>query len=403
MTDISVVGAGPAGLKTVLELLKRGYDGEIILFEEHKEIGRPVHCSGVVSLKGLKSFYLKEMSNKYIQNCVSGAKIFFPNGKSLFVKADKNVAAIIDRGLFDLSLYYKVIDKGIPVRKENKVVDIGIKNNKFRILVRDRSKGSISYESEKVILATGVNDILSQKMGFGKNEKVIPSLQYEVEGVKDLDEDVVEIYIGSRYSRGLFAWIIPLGDNMARIGLADLVNPLERLRYFIGKDPLVSSRITNLKIKSVLGGAVITSGPKKELYKTFERPIFLIGDSAGQTKPTTGGGIVLIGKAAELLSESIISEKYGSYQKKWWQEMGNEISIQLFLRKFLDSLSDKELVDIFDILKRGGFEEISVKIGEMDFQSKIIKKFGIKSFYLFLKHPRILSKLFTVFIKTLFI
>ena len=48
---ITVVGAGPIGLRTAISLKEHGWDVTVI--EEHEEIGVPANCSGLLSVTGL--------------------------------------------------------------------------------------------------------------------------------------------------------------------------------------------------------------------------------------------------------------------------------------------------------------------------------------------------------------
>ena len=52
MSFITVVGAGPVGLQAALQLKANGFDVSII--EEHREIGKPVQCAGLISKQGCK-------------------------------------------------------------------------------------------------------------------------------------------------------------------------------------------------------------------------------------------------------------------------------------------------------------------------------------------------------------
>ena len=49
MIDVAVVGAGLAGLLTAARCAESGLD--VLLLEEHARIGRPTHCTGIVSLE----------------------------------------------------------------------------------------------------------------------------------------------------------------------------------------------------------------------------------------------------------------------------------------------------------------------------------------------------------------
>ena len=53
MHDVIIVGAGPVGLYAARLCEQAGMD--FLVIEEHKNIGKPVHCSGLVS-RNLEKF-----------------------------------------------------------------------------------------------------------------------------------------------------------------------------------------------------------------------------------------------------------------------------------------------------------------------------------------------------------
>ena len=56
MRDVAIVGAGPAGLTAARILASRGHD--VVVLEEHHEVGVPVHCTGVLGLDAFSEFSL---------------------------------------------------------------------------------------------------------------------------------------------------------------------------------------------------------------------------------------------------------------------------------------------------------------------------------------------------------
>ena len=115
----------------------------------------------------------------------------------------------------------------------------------------------------------------------------------------------------------------------------------------------------------------------------------MIGDVAGQVKPTTGGGIYYAMRSSDIASEIAINclenERFSSkdlslYSKKWEQLFKNELRIGLFARQFYESLDDKDIVKILEHIKDS---ELIASDINFDWHSKIIMmafKTKIKSF-----------------------
>ena len=69
---VAIIGGGPVGLMTSIELSRRGISNTV--FEEHKKIGKPVQCTGIVTKEFLK--YLKVIKDsKCILNRLKKVRI----------------------------------------------------------------------------------------------------------------------------------------------------------------------------------------------------------------------------------------------------------------------------------------------------------------------------------------
>ncbi len=78
---ISIIGAGPSGNYLAYLLSKKGE--EVNVYEEHKDIGQPVQCTGIISHE-LKN--ILPVKKEFLVNTVDKAKIYSPDGNSMLVK-----------------------------------------------------------------------------------------------------------------------------------------------------------------------------------------------------------------------------------------------------------------------------------------------------------------------------
>ena len=111
----------------------------------------------------------------------------------------------------------------------------------------------------------------------------------------------------------------------------------------------------------------------------------IVGDAAGQAKPTTAGGIYTSGMggvyAGQAISKFLQTNKISDlqeYQKKWTDRFGKEFEKQLVARKVLERINNQTINKLFESITPEITKEISEK-EDFDFHtSSIIKLLGIK-------------------------
>ncbi|MEZ0345987.1 MAG: NAD(P)/FAD-dependent oxidoreductase [Infirmifilum sp.] len=378
--DVLIIGSGSAGLQSARAIIENT-DLEVVVVEEHKTIGLPEHCTGLVSLEGIREA-LRVPPSRMALNYFRGAHLYSPGGITLTVEKKERVAAVINRPLYEHFLE-DVISHGAKI----------LLNTKGEILGTKAKVGEAVLEPRYIIDATGIRGLLSRNPA--SREWMLPALQYDIKAHLE-DVDHVHVFLGSKFSRGLFAWAVPIGDNVCRIGVASKGNTLRRLEYLLRRlDYLTKGRVKPISRMKVLGGVVYTGGLRQQISGN----VLLVGDSAGQTKPTTGGGLVYHSLASRFLAEALKQEAPPLYESKVRMTIGKEIQRQLLLRKLLNVMDDEKLDELFLVLKRVNGEEFISTNGDMDMQTKILYGLGIE---IFRKNPTfylgLLPLLFNFFI-----
>lgn len=375
-TDIVVVGAGPCGSFSALAAAKLGV--RVAVFEEHSTVGVPVHCAGHLSLSGLKRLGLK-LPSFLVENTFRGAFFFSPSGKRFSVRFPSPVTCTINRESFDQYLANIASGTGAQFFLSSRVKTIIEQQDGAKDIVVSTRERTENIMSNMIIDAEGVSSSLLKNAGLKpfNNEMLVKAVSAEVDSIRDVESDCVEVYFGSGFADGFYAWIIPKRDGTAKVGLATKSNsPKQCLERFINNHTIASSKLRKSRIIRVSYHSIPLGGP---ISKAYANGFLAIGDAASQVKPITGGGVVMgltcaqiAGEiAAQAVKEGIFSESFLKYyEEEWKQKVGFDLRAMLFARKLLNRLSDREIDRLFATATRLRLDETLVRVKDVDFQRK---------------------------------
>ncbi|GAI56964.1 unnamed protein product, partial [marine sediment metagenome] len=209
----------------------------------------------------------------------------------------------------------------IEVRQDRVVVEV----------VRHKEKKGFS--AKVVVIASGFNPGLVGSLGLGRISDFATGAQTEVT-TKGIDE--VEVYTGREIAPGFFAWLVPTSPNRARLGLLSRNRP----RLYLNR--LVSSLVAQGKINQAGEELKCRRIPLRTLPRTYGDRLVVVGDAAGQVKPTTGGGIYYGLLSARLAAQSLhralvkndlSARSLASYQRGWQEKLGQDIRLGYLARK----------------------------------------------------------------------
>ncbi|MFH1787073.1 MAG: NAD(P)/FAD-dependent oxidoreductase, partial [archaeon] len=261
---VLIIGAGPAGL----------FAGENIggckILEEHKDVGVPAQCGGLLSRSGLEE--LKVLDKYYVLNEIRGAD-FYSKSRHFSISKGETVAYSVCRVAFDQYLAKRAEKRGCTIETGCRVSRI---EQKGRTWVAKTSSGD--YEDETLVLACGNSLNLISQAGFEpyKPQNLLKTIQADCRMPSERDK--VALYFSREYTDCFFAWTIPAGD-FVRVGVGSFSDAPQKFEAFLKK--------LGAKPESKFAGVIPIKGALK---RTQSSNAYLVGDAAGQVKPTTGGG-----------------------------------------------------------------------------------------------------------------
>ena len=342
--DVVVAGGSIAGLAFAAEAAKRGV--RVLVIEEHQEIGEPEKCDGLVSLRVLRRYGFSPDKN-VVQNEISTGLIHSPGGNEVAINAAALDVVVLDRSEYDKQVAEKARASGARIQTGARVTGSQERGDGVEVRV-----GSDVHTAKYYVDATGPAS--SPRRG------IIPAAKYEIKA-EWVKEHVVEVYIDAEKYPGFFAWVIPCGPNLAKVGVAG-----RGLSPYIALDYFLASR--DYKILRKVAAPIYIGGPIESLVSG--RSVF-VGESAGLVKPTTAGGIVtsVVSSviAAKWISESIRTgdrSLVANYQRDWVSRFGKEMKNMLRLRGVFEKLSNKELDALATIFSN---PKLLAKLSSADF------------------------------------
>lgn len=318
MYDFVVVGAGPAGSRFARRAAEAGHD--VIVFEQG-DIGKPLACSGHVSLD-LWSFTPAGAREELLQNQIKGARFHVggPESRAYRFFSQDPVSNVIDRVGLDQQLAEAARAAGADVREQHTVTEVTEGDDGVSV--------TVAHDGEERVVTGRMIAGCDGPASRVRSALGLPDPGELLHGVLAFDtepdhEDFVDVHLTvPRF----FAWRIPRGSAGVEYGLAAPPDEDvgERFDAFTdGYDVTTSRRCA---------GAIPIRPPER----ITSRRGFLIGDAAGQTKPFTGGGLVYGMTAADLAATHIDPEVPGSterYESAWRDELSRDIYLGRWLRR----------------------------------------------------------------------
>jgi len=404
--DVIVVGAGPVGSYAALRLAQSGL--RVAVLERQPHPNDAVCCTGIVSAACYRRFI--EFTGVRALPARS-AFVIGPSGRLLYIQKPQTQAYIVDRPALNARLAQMAAAAGAACFFGCTVRQVSQPTGLCQV---QTTPSPSTFYSRAVILACGLASSLPRSLGFASIPETAAAAQVPV--ATSVEE--VEVYLDPDLAPGGLAWLVPSWDGRGLAGLVTRGRSRSRLSSSkaegrIGDSPRGASKRLAAFVSTLRAAGKITdtigevSGKFVPMAvrpgRTAIGNIIVLGEAAGQVKPTTVGGLhsgfLCADLAVETLnlsfrrfrpenqrSHRLLSsfrrfrpEKSGeaghpahpaesspviplsldgspsqhslslaSYDRLWRSQLGPELRLGHALRRYYDSLSDKQLGRLFE-------------------------------------------------------
>jgi digeranylgeranylglycerophospholipid reductase len=366
--NAAIVGAGPIGSYLANKLTLLGH--KVIVLEKKQAAGQSICCTGIISKE---CHDLLSIDNHITMRQANSAKFFTSSGRFIRLWRNEEVAYITDRASLDQALSNKAQGTGADYNFSTQVTSIEFETNRLLIKATSHNIKKV-FESETAIIATGYGSDLTKNLGLGKIKDFAIGAQAEVK-VNNIDE--IEVYFDQRSTPGSFAWLVPTRENKGLAGLMTRHHP----EFYLNQ--LLLKLKTQGKIDSTEVDCNYAVIPLRPLPKTYTNRILVVGDAAGQIKPTTGGGIyygiICANIAANVLhqalkSGNLSSSRLSTYQKQWQSKLSRELTFDYWAKRLWTKLSNSHIEYLFSIVQKKHIPELitTTKKFPFDWHSQLL-------------------------------
>ncbi len=374
--DVIIVGAGPAGTNVARHLAAAGHD--VLVVEEHPVVGEPVQCAGLVTPRIFDHtpFPIGDLH----QNDLRGAIIYAPDGTAVEFETDEVQAQAMDRAGFDQAMAAAASKAGAQVVTATKAVAMDTRPDGATVTLQDGS-GRRDVTCKLVIGADGIRSRVAEWAGMPRVREIVSAYEAELTGCHIERSDMIPMFAGNAQAPGFFSWIIPVGGDRTRSGLAVAPGMSEAAakRYYerMFTDPLSKPYLDGAKETYLIIGG-IPLGLRRRLVGDR---VMLVGDAAAMAKPTSGGGIYmslvageqLAGLADKRLRDGRLDRAHlRPYESSVRSTLARELKRGEWLRAVYKRFGDRDLNDLARLLSKPKVRNVIEAHGDIDFPSRLV-------------------------------
>ena len=386
--DIAVVGGGPAGLSAACAAAK--FKAKVILFEKDESIAHNIRTSGVTWIEEIEKLGISKEHYNPIKNYS-----FISPSNEVIVRGNTAKSCVLNVRSVYQHLAFLAAEAGSEIMVRSNVINIALNSeNRISGLKASTPKGDMVIGSRLVIDASGFNSSIARRLGLVSEWKRYGiGAEYECY-CENVDRETWILMVGRKYSDAGYAWVFPLSENRARIGVGvgrpeSNTDPLQKLNSIIDKKLKPLDKMGKIQPIELHYGFIPNEGLRTS---TVSDGLMLVGDSAGQANPLVLEGIryaiefgMLAGEiGAKSLARNSNKESLLEYERIWKSRVESKINSALKVQSRWIGLSDEDWDREIEILRDLSSEEFLDFI-KAEFTARKMARLA-------LNHPKLMAR-----------
>jgi flavin-dependent dehydrogenase len=320
-------------------------------------------CTGIVGHECTRRFPL---DRSLIFRDAQQARIVSPKGEAVTLGGREVQAHVVDRVAYVASFSDRAREAGASYLLGYRATEVSLGSDGAAVQVAGDDEVR-TLRGRALVLATGFGSELAGRLQLGRVGDFVTGVQAEVLA-PSVDE--IHVYFGQGVAPGFFAWLVPTSKGKALVGLLSRRRGLEHLAN------LVLRLQVEGKVEGMTRPPAKWGVPLRPLKRTFGERLVVVGDAAGQLKPTTGGGIYYALLASEVAAEALdwafrrgdlSGGQLSSYEREWKALLSRELEVGYSARRLFELLKDCQIDFLVHAIASNGVHQELADLDSLSF------------------------------------
>ena len=369
--DVLVIGAGTGGCVAARLASEAGLRVALVERSSARDVGRKV-CGNAVTDDGVETMrkYGAAPTEAEVAAQVWGGTLILDGGRVRM--GTRKSGVILNRLTFGQRVLADAVAAGVELIDGCSCVGWTDRDSAtVRLRWGDDEEADVA--AKIVIDASGYGAVLTRHRG--PSHQAAPLDRNDVgiayREIAPTTEDIedprqVVVVVGPEGARGGFGWVFPMGDRLVNVGVGtSLFEAGSRFKDCYRK---FSSSLPGMTLAEPVDTGAGLLPLRRPLPSLVGDRFMTIGDAGRQANPLHGGGIapsVLAGGIAADVAVVAIgagdtsTAGLWSYNVRFMREVGAQHATHEVLRRFLDSLADRDVhFIVHELAKRGAMEKV---------------------------------------------